>query len=68
MRVNQSGGGAQLWSASATPLSLDVRLAATGFVGLPLPPGPLPARSDAPCTVLPTRDPPPLGEALRERL
>jgi 4-amino-4-deoxy-L-arabinose transferase-like glycosyltransferase len=68
VRFALSGGGAQLWSAPATRLALDVRLAATGFAGLPLSPGPLPARSDAPCTVLPTRDQPPLGEALRERL
>ncbi|EFL52784.1 conserved hypothetical protein [Solidesulfovibrio fructosivorans JJ]] len=70
VRFALSGGGAQLWSAPGTRLSLDVGLANTGFAGLPLPASVVPAQSDGPnaCAVLPTREPPPLGWPLRERM
>ncbi|UJX42599.1 glycosyltransferase family 39 protein [Desulfovibrio sp. JY] len=70
VRFALSGGGAQLWSAPETRLSLDVRLAGTDFSGLPLPANAVPAQSDGPdgCAVLPTREPPPLGWPLRERM
>lgn len=69
IRFSLSGGGGQLWSAPQTPLSLDVRLADTGFGGMLLPTGPVPARcgGDASCAVLPTRQPPDLDNRLRER-
>ncbi len=68
LRFALSGGGAQLWSAPRTPMSLDVRLAGTGFAGLPLPSGAVTADSpDGPARLLPTLTPPPLGDGLRER-
>ncbi len=69
VRLALSGGGAQLWSAAETPLSLDVTLTDTGFAGLDLGTEPTPATCDGPpCAVLPTREPPPFGLSLRERL
>lgn len=69
IRFALSGGGAQLWSASATPLTLDVTLDKTGFTGLALPSGPTWATSpDGAVAVLPTRAPPAFGLSLRERL
>ncbi|MEL7641704.1 MAG: glycosyltransferase family 39 protein [Solidesulfovibrio sp.] len=68
LRFALSGGGAQLWSAPRTPMTLDVRLAGTGFAGLPLPSGAFTADSpDGPARLLPTLAPPPLGDGLRER-
>ena len=69
VRFALSGGGAQLWSAPATPLSLDVTLADTGFAGLSLPAGITAIQSLGPaCRVLPTVRPPAVGLSLRERL
>jgi hypothetical protein len=69
LRFALSGGGAQLWSAPATPLTLDVTLGDTGFHGLPLPAGPTSVISpDGAVGLLPTRLPPPFGDSLREGL
>ncbi|WP_428564476.1 MAG: glycosyltransferase family 39 protein [Solidesulfovibrio sp. DCME] len=67
VRFALSGGGAQLWSAPGSPLTLDVDLAGTGFAGLALPAGAIPAASpDGAAAILPTLAPPPLAHGLRE--